>query len=80
MGANKPQSLIKPVADRQGHDRRYSISSAKVENLGFRFRSDFDVMLEETVRWYVDHEPWWRAIKERSAEYQAYYAKQYGGR
>jgi hypothetical protein len=46
----------------------------------FRFRSDFDVMVEETVRWYVDHEPWWRAIKERSAEYQAYYAKQYGSR
>ncbi|HEY2093033.1 MAG TPA: dTDP-glucose 4,6-dehydratase [Thermoanaerobaculia bacterium] len=76
----KPQSLIKPVADRQGHDRRYSISSAKIENLGFRFRSDFDAMIEETVRWYTSHEPWWRAIKERSAEYQAYYAKQYGGR
>jgi len=74
----KPKSLIKPVADRQGHDRRYSISSAKIENLGFRFRSDFDVMIEETVRWYIEHEPWWRAIKERSAEYKAYYAKQYG--
>jgi dTDP-glucose 4,6-dehydratase len=76
----KPKSLIKPVADRQGHDRRYSISSAKVESLGFRFRSDFDVMLEETVRWYIENEPWWRAIKERSAEYKAYYAKQYGAR
>jgi dTDP-glucose 4,6-dehydratase len=76
----KPQSLIKPVADRQGHDRRYSISSARIENLGFRFRSDFDAMLEETVRWYTGNEPWWRAIKERSAEYQAYYAKQYGTR
>ena len=74
----KPKSLIKPVADRQGHDRRYSISSAKIESLGFHFRSDFDVMLEETVRWYIEHEPWWRAIKERSAEYKAYYAKQYG--
>jgi dTDP-glucose 4,6-dehydratase len=77
---DKPQSLIKPVADRQGHDRRYSISSAKIENLGFRFRSDFDAMIEETVRWYTAHEPWWRVIKERSAEYQAYYAKQYGAR
>jgi dTDP-glucose 4,6-dehydratase len=76
----KPKSLITPVSDRQGHDRRYSISSAKVENLGFRFRSDFDAMLEETVQWYVDHEPWWRAIKERSAEFKAYYAKQYGAR
>jgi dTDP-glucose 4,6-dehydratase len=76
----KPASLIKQVADRQGHDRRYSISSAKIENLGFRFRSDFDTMIEETVRWYTANEPWWRAIKERSAEYQAYYAKQYGSR
>ena len=75
----KPQTLIKPVADRQGHDRRYSISSAKIESLGFHFRSDFDVMLDETVRWYRDNEPWWRAIKERSAEFKAYYAKQYGG-
>src|SRR5437016_3792491 len=56
----KPQSLIKPVADRQGHDRRYSISSQKLEHLGFRFRADFEDALERTVRWYVDHERWWR--------------------
>jgi len=76
----KPDSLIKPVADRQGHDRRYSISSAKIENLGFRFSDDFDAALERTVRWYMQNEPWWRAIKDRNAEFKAYYEKQYGAR
>jgi dTDP-glucose 4,6-dehydratase len=75
----KPESLIKRVADRQGHDRRYSIAMNKLEALGFRCDTDFDTALERTVRWYVDNEPWWRAIKERSAEYKAYYAKQYSG-
>jgi dTDP-glucose 4,6-dehydratase len=75
---DKPQSLIKPVADRQGHDRRYSISTAKLNDLGFTWSTSFDEALERTVRWYAAHEPWWRAIKERSAEFKAYYAKQYG--
>jgi len=75
---NKPQSLIKPVADRQGHDRRYSISTAKLNNLGFTWTTSFDEALERTVRWYAANEAWWRAIKERSAEFKAYYAKQYG--
>ena len=76
----KPESLIKRVADRQGHDRRYSLSTSKLDNLGFRCDTDFDAALERTVKWYVDNEPWWRAIKERSAEYKAYYAKQYANR
>ncbi|HET7712925.1 MAG TPA: dTDP-glucose 4,6-dehydratase [Thermoanaerobaculia bacterium] len=76
----KPESLIKPVADRQGHDRRYSLSTAKLEKLGFRCATNFDEALQRTVRWYVENEPWWRAIKERSAEFKAYYQKQYGAR
>src|SRR5438105_2660420 len=76
----KPQSLIKPVADRQGHDRRYSLDSGKLERLGFKCDTDFDDALQRTVRWYRENEPWWRAIKERSEEYRAYYAKQYGAR
>jgi dTDP-glucose 4,6-dehydratase len=76
----KPKSLIKPVADRQGHDRRYSISSRKLSDLGFKFTADFDDTLERTVRWYAEHEPWWRSIKERNAEFKAYYEKQYGSR
>jgi dTDP-glucose 4,6-dehydratase len=73
----KPESLIKRVADRQGHDRRYSIDMSKVESLGFRCATDFDDALRRTVQWYLENEPWWRAIKERSAEYKAYYEKQY---
>jgi len=76
----KPDSLIKPVADRQGHDRRYSISSKKLEDLGFRFRAAFEEALERTVRWYMENELWWRAIKDRDSEFKAYYQKQYGAR
>ncbi len=76
----KPDSLIKPVGDRQGHDRRYSLSTSKLESLGFKITTNFDEALARTVRWYVDNEPWWRAIKERSAEYKAYYEKQYANR
>ena len=76
----KPESLIKRVADRQGHDRRYSIDMTKLNALGFRCDTDFDTALQRTIDWYRNNEPWWRGIKERSAEYQAYYAKQYGTR
>ena len=76
----KPESLIKRVADRVGHDRRYSVDTSKLEKLGFRMTTNFDEALERTVRWYVANEPWWRAIKERSAEYKAYYEKQYANR
>ena len=78
--AGKPESLIMPVADRQGHDRRYSLNTDKLENIGFRIQTDFDEALERTVRWYVENERWWRAIKERSAEFKAYYEKQYANR
>lgn len=77
---SKPESLIKRVADRQGHDRRYSIDMSKVESMGFRCQTDFDEALRRTVQWYINHEPWWRAIKERSAGFKAYYEKQYAGR
>jgi dTDP-glucose 4,6-dehydratase len=73
----KPDSLIKRVADRQGHDRRYSIDMSKVESMGFRCATNFDDALRRTVQWYVENETWWRAIKERSAEFKAYYEKQY---
>ena len=77
---NKPESLIKRVADRQGHDRRYSLDTSKLERLGFRCDTNFDEALERTVRWYAANEPWWRPIKERSAEFKAYYEKQYATR
>jgi dTDP-glucose 4,6-dehydratase len=77
---NKPDTLIKRVADRTGHDRRYSIDTSKLESLGFKLTTNFDEALERTVDWYVKNEPWWRAIKERSAEYKAFYEKQYANR
>jgi dTDP-glucose 4,6-dehydratase len=76
----KPESLIKRVADRVGHDRRYSVDTSKLESLGFKTTTNFDTALERTVQWYVANEPWWRAIKERSAEFKAFYEKQYAGR
>jgi dTDP-glucose 4,6-dehydratase len=51
-----------------------------MQRMGFRCDTDFDEALRRTVEWYVTNEPWWRAIKERSAEFKAYYEKQYGAR
>ena len=74
----KPDSLIKYVADRPGHDRRYSLDCAKIKTLGWRPGHTFDQALEKTVRWYVEHEWWWRKLK--SGEYLEYYRKWYGQR
>jgi dTDP-glucose 4,6-dehydratase len=74
----KPESLIKYVADRPGHDRRYSLDCAKIKALGWRPGHTFDQALEKTVRWYVDNEWWWRKLK--SGEYLEYYRKWYGQR
>jgi dTDP-glucose 4,6-dehydratase len=74
----KPESLIRPVADRPGHDRRYALDNSKIRALGFSHRYTFEQGLEETVRWYVNNEWWWRKIK--SGEYRAYYQALYGKR
>ncbi len=71
----KPESLIQPVTDRSGHDRRYALDCHKVRALGWKPRYDFGAALAETVRWYREHEGWWRPIK--SGEFKAYYARQY---
>ena len=77
---NKPESLIRYVTDRPGHDRRYSIDCAKLGALGYRPEKSFEERLEETVRWYVDNEPWWRKIKEKQVEYRAFQDKWYAER
>jgi dTDP-glucose 4,6-dehydratase len=74
----KPESLIQPVKDRPGHDRRYALDCHKIRALGWRPGHDFAAALAETVRWYREHEAWWRPIK--SGEFKAYYAKQYADR
>ena len=74
----KPETLIAPVRDRPGHDRRYSLDSKKVRQLGWAPRHAFPAALEATVGWYREHEAWWRPLK--SGEFRAYYEKQYGHR
>ena len=73
----KPRTLIKPVADRPGHDRRYCLDTAKLRGLGWAPQVPFEDGLTETVRWYQQNEWWWRPIKERDAEFKAYYQAQY---
>ena len=72
----RDESLIDHVADRLGHDRRYSLSSDRTEALGWSAQVDFDEGIERTVAWYRDNEAWWGPI--RSGEYAEYYERQYG--
>ncbi len=74
----KPESLIRYVTDRPGHDRRYSLDSGKIGALGWRPAYQFEQALAGTVRWYRDNEWWWRPIK--SGAYAEYYKQQYGSR
>ena len=72
----RDESLIEYVKDRPGHDRRYSLASDKVRELGWEAQTHFGEGLERTVDWYRDNEPWWAPI--RSGEYREYYERQYG--
>ncbi len=74
----KPDSLIRPVEDRPGHDRRYALDNAKTHKLGWRPSVKFDQALEQTVAWYQENERWWRKIK--TGEFKEYYEAQYGKR
>jgi len=75
----KPESLIRFVADRPGHDRRYAIDSSKLRReLGWAPRQGFPEGLADTVRWYVEHEQWWDHV--RTGVYRQYYETQYRGR
>jgi dTDP-glucose 4,6-dehydratase len=68
--------LIEYVTDRPGHDRRYSLSSDKIRELGWEPQVYFADGLERTVHWYRDNAWWWEPI--RSGDYRAYYERQYG--
>jgi len=70
--------LVELVADRPGHDRRYSIDSSKLSALGWKPATAFDAGLAETVEWYRAHRDWWEPIK--SGEFKAYYEQQYASR
>jgi len=60
---DKPEDLIEFVADRPGHDIRYSLDSSKIrKELGWKPSHSFDEALEETVNWYLNNEEWWKPL------------------
>jgi dTDP-glucose 4,6-dehydratase len=73
---DRTESLIEYVIDRPGHDRRYSLSAARLRELGWEAAVRFDEGIERTVAWYRENEWWWAPV--RSGEYREYYERQYG--
>jgi dTDP-glucose 4,6-dehydratase len=74
----RPQSLIRHVKDRPGHDRRYSLNVDKIKALGWEPLYTLPEAVRKTAEWYLKNEWWWRKVK--SGEYQEYYELQYGER
>jgi len=73
----RPESLIRYVTDRPGHDRRYAIDASKIErDLGWRPRFTFEEALPRTIEWYLAQDEWLRRV--RSGAYREYYRAQYG--
>src|SRR3989454_9058263 len=74
----KPKSLLKTVPDRPGHVQRHAVDAARIRSkLHWKPSRSFAEGLEETIRWYTEHAPWWKAAK--SAGFQEYYSAQYRG-
>jgi len=75
----RPQELIRLVADRPGHDRRYSINCDKLKSeLGWQPRWQFDAGLADTIHWYKENRDWLDEV--RSGAYRAYFARHYDRR
>jgi len=75
----KPQSLIRHVTDRPGHDRRYAIDVSKLaKRTGFQPSVAFERGIAATIDWYVENRSWWESV--RSGEYRHYYERMYGAR
>lgn len=73
----KPESLIRHVEDRLGHDRRYAIDNAKITaELGWSPAYTFEWSIAQTIDWYLDHQDW--LSKVRSGAYMDYYDRYYG--
>lgn len=72
----KPNNLIEYVKDRPGHDKRYSLNSDKVKNLGWEPLYNFDHGIEATVSWYKNNIKWWEKLLTQ--EFRDFYLKQYG--
>lgn len=65
---NMPDSYIKYVADRPGHDRRYALDNSKIKALGWRPEYSFDNAIKATLNWYKNNQSWWKKIKPRPAD------------
>jgi dTDP-glucose 4,6-dehydratase len=77
--AGQPETLLRHVKDRPGHDRRYALDHTKISrDLGWAPAIRFAAGLRHAVEWYQRNEAWWQEIL--SGEYRAYYARQYGER
>ncbi len=75
----KPHSLIRFVADRPGHDRRYAIDFSRIKKeLGWMPTVSFEEGIDRTVEWYQTHRDWWKKIK--TGEYLDYYKRMYRDR
>ena len=75
----KPESLIRPVADRPGHDRRYALDASKLRReTSWAPAHSFAESLDATIQWYRTNERWWQAVK--SGEYRRFYDQWYGKR
>lgn len=72
------ESLVRHVADRPGHDRRYALDDSKLRGLGWEPARPLEDGLAETVAWYRENRAWWEPLK--SGEYRAYYEQQYADR
>ena len=76
---DKPESLIRYVTDRLGHDRRYAIDAAKIkDDLGWIPTVTFEEGMEKTIRWYLDNRAWLDSVT--SGDYESYYEQMYGDR
>ncbi len=71
-------SLVRTVPDRPGHDRRYAMDGSKLDALGWEPRVPFEQGLPATVAWYREHPDW--IAQSRTADWDAYYARQYAER
>ena len=75
----KPESFIKFVSERKGHDMRYAIDPTKLETeLGWKPKYTFDTGIPQTIDWYLNNKEWWQNIL--SGEYANYFDKMYGNR
>ncbi|CEK14866.1 dTDP-glucose 4,6-dehydratase [Chthonomonas calidirosea] len=75
----KPDTLVRTIPDPRGkaHDHRYSLSTEKIRSLGWRPSHPFREALQQTIRWYVENESWWRPIVSRP-DYQDFISRFYG--